>query len=182
MSSSDTALVVVDVQEKLIRHIPEYQRLVWNIRRLLDAADTLGVRATGSEQYPQGLGPTVPDLAERLGKLPAKLTFSCVGCPDLFDTLANDGIHKLLIVGIETHVCVQQTVLDVLANGFQAFLAVDATGSRHHWDRDIALRRMELAGACLTTTEAALFEWCEIAGTPAFKQISSLVREEPPNC
>jgi len=182
MSPSDTALVVIDVQDKLIRHIPDHQRLVWNIRRLLDAASTLEVRVTGTEQYPQGLGPTVPELAERIGEVPAKMTFSCVGCPGLFAALADKGIHKLLLAGIETHVCVQQTALDALANGFQVYLAVDASGSRHDQDREVALRRMELAGACLTTTEAAMFEWCQTAGTPEFKQISLLVREKPPSC
>ena len=180
MSPRDTGLVVVDVQEKLICHVPDHARIVWNIRRLLDAAKILGVEVAATEQYPRGLGPTSSELAERLGEIPAKLTFSCAGCPEIFEKFADLGIFKLLIVGIETHVCVQQTIFDVLANGFRAYLCVDAVGSRFERDGQVALRRMESAGASLTTTEAVLFEWCEIAGSPEFKKISSLVREQPP--
>lgn len=181
MSRDDSALLVVDVQGKLITLIPAYERIVWNIRRLLDGAKILGVEAVGTEQYPQGLGPTVPELAERLGALPAKSAFSCGSCGDLFEGLSARGIHKILIVGIEAHVCVQQTAYDLIAAGFRVYLAVDAVGSRFEIDSTTALRRLESAGATLTTTEAALFEWCEVSGTPEFKAISQLVRETSPN-
>lgn len=180
MSRQDTGLLVVDVQDKLVRLIPGYQRLVWNIRRLLDGAKILGVAAMATEQYPQGLGPTTAELAQRLGAIPDKLTFSCAGCPQLISTLQDRGVSKVLVVGIEAHVCVQQTVLDLLAHGYRVYVAADAVGSRFAVDQEIALRRMETAGATLTTTEAALFEWCDAAGTPEFKQISLLVREKPP--
>lgn len=180
MSAGNTALLVVDVQERLIRAIASHEHVVWNVRRLIDGAKVLGVPVVGTEQYPQGLGPTVPDLADRLGSVPSKLTFSCGGCPEIFDTLRAAGKFNLLICGIETHVCVQQTVLDLLADGWRVYVAVDAVGSRFHVDHQTALRRMESSGATLTTTEAALFEWCEVAGTPQFKQISRLAREEGP--
>jgi hypothetical protein len=172
--------LVVDVQGKLVSLIPDYQRLVWNIRRLIDGAKILGVAVSGTEQYPQGLGPTIEVLASRLGKMPAKMTFSCGGCPQVFDGFRDAGIYKLLVVGIEAHVCIQQTVLDALADGFQVYLAVDAIGARHDVDYQTALRRMESSGAVLTTTEAALFEWCDVSGTAEFKQISALVRETEP--
>lgn len=180
MSRHDSALLVVDVQEKLIRLIQHHERLVWNIGRLIDGAKVLGVTVAGAEQYPQGLGPTTPELAQRLGSVPSKMTFSCGGCPDIFRDLQQRGIFKILVVGIETHVCVQQTVFDLLHAGFKVYLAVDAVGSRFDHDYQTALRRMDSAGATLTTTEAALFEWCEVAGTPEFKQISALVRQSPP--
>jgi isochorismate hydrolase len=180
MSRDDSALLVVDVQGKLVSLIPDYQRLVWNIRRLIDGAKILGVAVSGTEQYPQGLGPTIEVLASRLGKMPAKMTFSCGGCPQVFDGFRDAGIYKLLVVGIEAHVCIQQTVLDALADGFQVYLAVDAIGARHDVDYQTALRRMESSGAVLTTTEAALFEWCDVSGTAEFKQISALVRETEP--
>jgi len=180
MSRDDSALLVVDVQDKLVPFIPNHQRLVWNIRRLLDGAKVLDVPATGTEQYPRGLGSTTEVLASRLGEIPEKLTFSCGGCPQVFDQFRDAGICKLLIDGIEAHVCVQQTVLDALADGFQVYLAVDACGARHEIDYQTALRRMESSGAILTTTEAALFEWCDVAGTSEFKQISALVRESEP--
>lgn len=180
MSPGDTALLVIDVQEKLVAALPEGKRVVWNVRRLLDGAKILGVRAGGTEQYPQGLGPTVPELTERLGPLSEKLSFSCGGCPGLLAELEQRGIGKVLVAGMETHVCVQQTVLDLLAAGWSAFVAVDAVGSRFEIDHRTALDRMNSAGATLTTTEAALFEWCAIAGTPEFKQISRLARESYP--
>lgn len=180
MSRRDTALLVVDVQGKLITLTPGHETIIWNIRRLLDAAKVLGVPAVGTEQYPKGLGPTVPVLAERLGPIPAKLAFSCGGCGELFADFDARGIAKLLVVGIEAHVCIQQTALDLLAASYRVFLAVDAIGARHAVDRDTAFRRMESAGATLTTAEAAMFEWCETSGTPEFKEISRLVQEQPP--
>ena len=179
MSPGDTALVVVDVQEKLAGAIADSKRIVWNIRRLLDAAKLLGLGIVATEQYPQGLGPTVPELAERLGPAASKLSFSCRGCPELFGDLRGRGLSKLLVVGMETHVCVQQSVLDLLADGWRVYVAADAVGSRFEIDYRTALRRMESAGAMLTTTEAAMFEWCQAAGTPEFKQISRWVRETP---
>ena len=180
MSADDTSLLVVDVQEKLIRHIPGHERLVWNIRRLLDGAKALGVPAAATEQYPQGLGPTTAELASRLESPRAKLAFSCGECGELFQQWLSAGRHRVLVVGIESHVCVQQTVFDLLASGVRVYLAVDAIGARYSIDHETALRRMDAAGAVLTTTEAALFEWCRVAGTPQFKQISQLVREAPP--
>lgn len=180
MSRSDSALLVVDVQEKLVPVMPAAARLLWNVRRLIDGANVLGVPVRASEQYPQGLGPTVPELASRLDQHPAKLSFSCRELPQLFAGLREKNIEKVLVCGIETHVCVQQTVLDLLADGWRVFVAVDAVESRYDLDHQTALRRMESAGAVLTTTEAALFEWCQAAGTPEFKHISRLVRENPP--
>ena len=180
MSRDDTALLVVDVQEKLIPHIRDNRRVVWNIRRLLDGARSLGLPAAATEQYPQGLGATVAPLAERLGEIPPKLSFSCGQCGALFQPWVDAGRHKILVSGIEAHVCVLQTVLDLLHDGFRVYVAVDAVGSRQKQDYEIALRRIEMAGAVLTTTESTLFEWCGEAGTPEFKQISLLVREDPP--
>ena len=180
MSVGDTALLVVDVQQKLVPAIRDHKRIVFNTRRLIDGAKILGVPVVATEQYPKGLGPTVPELAQRLGPIPEKLTFSCSGCPDLFQKLQEEGIHKILVTGIEAHVCVQQTALDLLGNGWRVYLAVDAVGSRNPLDRETALRRMDSSGSVLTTTEAALFEWCQVAGTPEFKEISRLVQEEMP--
>lgn len=180
MSADDTALLVVDVQERLIRLIPGHARLIWNIRRLIDGARILELPVAATEQYPQGLGPTVAELAGRLGQIPSKLTFSCGGCPDLIAGLEERGVSKFCVAGIEAHVCIQQTVLDLLAHGLRVYVVADAVGARFDVDYQIALRRMDSAGATLTTTEAALFEWCQQSGTPQFKQISQLVRETAP--
>lgn len=185
MSRHDTALLVIDVQEKLVPLIPGHARLVWNIGRLIDGARLLGLPVGGVEQYPQGLGTTVAPLRERLqaaglAALPAKRTFSCGGRPDLFAAWDAREVARILVAGIETHVCVQQTVFDLLASGRRVYVAADAVGARHEIDSQIALRRMESAGATLTTVESALFEWCETAAAPEFKQLSQLVREAPP--
>ncbi|MEX2188040.1 MAG: isochorismatase family protein [Pirellulales bacterium] len=185
LSVADSGLLVVDVQEKLIGLVPEHRRIVWNIGRLLDGAKVLGVFAAATEQYPQGLGPTTPVLAQRFestpdNPVPAKTMFSCRGCASTFDGFRRRGLFKLLVVGIETHVCIQQTVLDAMANGFRVYVAVDAVGARFAVDHETALRRMESCGATLTTTESALFEWCEVAGTPQFKEISRIVRQAMP--
>jgi len=179
MRPADTALLVVDVQERIIREVPHGNRVIWNCRRLLDGANILGVRTAATEQYSEKLGGTVPDLASRLqGPAPSKLAFSCGACGELFADWQDAGIHRVLVCGIETHVCIQQTVLDLMAAGYQVLVAADAVAARHTIDHEIALRRMEASGAILTTTEAALFEWCAVAGTPEFKKISALVKEE----
>ena len=180
ISPEDTALLVVDVQERLVPAIAGHQQVVWNVRRLIDGAKILALPVAATEQYPKGLGNTVPIIAQRLGEIPSKLTFSCLECGRIFDDLRNRGFHKLLVCGVEAHVCVQQTVLDLLADAWQVYLAVDAVGSRFEIDYRTALGRMDSSGATLTTTEAALFEWCRVAGTGEFKQISRLVREPAP--
>jgi len=183
MSRATAALAVVDVQETLVPAIADHRRVVWNIRRLIDAAQVLGLPVVATEQYPRGLGQTVEELAERLGAVPSKLSFSCGGCPEFalaFEGLRDQGFHQIMVCGVETHVCVAQTVLDLLADGWRVYVAADAVGSRFAVDHEYALRRMDSAGAVLTTTEAAMFEWCEAAGTPEFKRISRLAREAGP--
>lgn len=180
MTRFDSSLIVVDVQEKLIPAIHDHARLTWNVRRLLDGAKILGVPALGTEQYPKGLGRTISSLAERLPALPEKLDFSSAGCAPFRQMLQATGRIKALVTGIEAHVCVQQTVLDLLSDGYQVYVAADAIGSRDNRDACFAIRRMELAGATITTTEATLFEWCETAACPEFKSISALVRERLP--
>lgn len=180
MSRRDTALLVIDVQENLISAILEGNRMVWNIRRLLDAAKLLGVPVFATEQYPKGLGRTVDSLSGRLDFISDKTTFSCGGSAAVTHILENSGLHKVLLAGIETHVCVQQTAYDLSAHGFRVYLAADAVGTRDELDHRIALRRLESSGVTLTTTEAALFEWCEDAAAVEFKSISNLVKESPP--
>ncbi len=180
MTPVDTGLLVVDLQEKLVPVITDHTTITWNVSRLLRAADALDVTTAATEQYPQGLGSTV-DLGEYQPKdVVEKIMFSCREADDIFRDWAEASIRKILICGIETHVCIQQTVLDLLSEGFRVYLAVDAIGARHSLDHQTALRRMESSGAVLTTTEAVMFEWCESAANPEFKTISQLVREAPP--
>jgi nicotinamidase-related amidase len=175
-----SALLVVDVQEKLAPLVMAPKRLVWNIRRLLDAAELFQVPRSATEQYPKGLGGTIAELAARLGPAPSKLRFSCAECESLFAQWRDAGRPKIVVTGMETHVCVQQTVLDLIHAGFRPYVVADAVSARGKVDHDMALRRMELSGATITTTESVLFEWCQASGTPEFKQISALVRETSP--
>ena len=181
LSRQSSALLVVDVQTKLVPEIAEHARIVWNIGRLMDGATVLDVPVVATEQYPQGLGPTVPELADRLTKVEEKIAFSCGVCGQMFRDLHEKSIHQILVAGIEAHVCVLQTVLDLMTESFDVFVAVDAVGSRSDIDARTALDRMVMAGATLCTTESALFEWCEVAGTPEFKKISALVRQQAPD-
>jgi nicotinamidase-related amidase len=177
MSAADSALLVIDVQDKLMAKIPSAESLTRNIAFLIDGAHLLQMPVAATEQYPKGLGPTVPELARRLPDRPDKTAFSSCAVASVTQGFRNAGRTKIVLAGIETHVCVLHTALDLLALGFVVYLAADAVGSRSAIDHDIALRRLERAGAILTTSETCLFEWIGGAGHPAFKQISLLVQE-----
>jgi nicotinamidase-related amidase len=180
MNREDSALLVVDAQVKLLEIIPGRERIIWNIRRLLDAAAALGVPVAATEQYPDRLSPTVPELKERIGSAPDKLCFSACVCGEIFERWKADQRSRVLVCGIETHVCVLQTALDLVASGFETYVAVDALGARYAVDHETALRRMEMAGVILSTTETAMFEWCRTAEAPEFKTISALAKEKAP--
>jgi nicotinamidase-related amidase len=178
LSVADTGLLVIDVQEKLLPKIHEPERLVRNIAFLLDACKILNVPAWVTEQYPKGLGPTIPELARRLpAERPEKTAFSSCAVDSVIDGFRRGGRPNILVAGMETHVCVMQTVLDLLALGFRVFVAVDAVSCRYPIDHETALRRMEQAGAVPVTAEMAVFELTGVAGTPVFKEISRLVQE-----
>src|SRR5262245_10043520 len=177
MSAADTGLLVVDVQEKLTAKIPPAPTLVRNIAFLIDGARLLGVPVQATEQYPKGLGPTVPELARRLPERPDKVAFSCCAIPGVVEGFHKAARPKVVLAGIETHVCVQQTALDLLGQDFQVYVPVDAVASRADVDHEYALRRLEKAGAILTTAETCVFEWLGTSKHPAFKEVSRLVQE-----
>jgi nicotinamidase-related amidase len=177
MSAADTGLLVIDVQERLMVKIPAADALVRNIAFLVDGARALAMPVQATEQYPKGLGPTVKELAERLPERPDKVAFSCCAIPSVVEGFRKAARPKVVLAGIETHVCVQNTALDLLALNFRVFIPADAVASRYAVDNDRALRRLEQAGAVITTSEAAVFEWVGGAGHPRFKEISRLVQE-----
>jgi nicotinamidase-related amidase len=177
LSPGRSALLVVDVQEKLMVKIPSAQAIIRNIGFLIDAARLLELPVSATEQYPKGLGPTVAGLVEKLPNRPEKLAFSSCGVPAVVDGFRQQNRTQILVTGIESHVCILHTTLDLLSAGFHVFLPVDALGSRYPLDHDVALRRLEKAGAILTTTETTAFEWVGGASHPKFKSISMLVQE-----
>lgn len=176
MCRARSALIVIDIQTKLIGLIPDREQMLFNATRLVEGAGLFGIPCVGTEQYPQGLGGTVDGLSELLPTWHAKTRFSCGECGEVFRDLREAGREQLMLVGMETHVCVQQTALDLLSEGFDVFVAVDAVAARHRLDHEVALRRMEGSGVTLTTTEAALFEWCEASSAAEFKALSQLIR------
>jgi len=169
--------LIVDVQSKLIRIMLDADATTDACRRLLEAARLLGIPADATEQYPKGLGSTVESLAAHLESPVSKMRFSAVPSLEWMEDVATAQRHQVVVAGIETHVCILQTVLDLIASGFDVHVPADAVTSRKTLDHEIALRRMSAEGATITTWEAVLFEWCETAEAAEFKSISRLVVE-----
>lgn len=179
MAVEDTALLIVDMQERLLPSIADHESVLRRCNLLVDAANLLHLPVLVTEQYPKGLGHTASDLSSRLSAPIEKLSFSCCGEPKFLSRLHELGKRKILLAGIETHVCVQQTAFDLLAHGYSVFVAADAVGSRREIDKNWALHRMAQCDVRVTTAESAVFEWTKVAGTPLFKQISNLVKQVP---
>lgn len=177
MSSADTGLLVIDVQEKLVPKLFDAAAVVRNIAFLIDAAQLVNMPVQCTEQYPRGLGATVPELAGKLPHRPDKTAFSCCAVPSIVQMFHREARPKIVLCGIETHVCVLHSALDLLALDFRVYVAADAVASRYRIDHDIALRRLERAGAILTTSEMCVFEWIGGAGHPQFKAVSKLIQE-----
>jgi len=172
-----TVLLVVDIQERLLPAIHDAAACTESARRMIEAARVLGVPVLCTEQYPKGLGVTCAMIRESMGDAPVieKTRFSsCV--EDLLTRLREAERPNVIVVGIEAHVCVQQTVLDLLRLGFAPFVCADAVGSRKPLDREMALHRMRQAGAIVTTTESIIFELLGEAGTETFKKILKIVK------
>jgi nicotinamidase-related amidase len=131
-----------------------------------------------TEQYPKGLGPTIKSLSGLINDFSPikKMSFSCCGETKFLDSLHNYGKRNVIICGIETHVCVLQTVMDLIERGYHPVIIEDCVSSRKPKDRETALKRMAREGVIITTYESILFELCEIAGTDQFKKISKLVK------
>ena len=182
LSAEASVLVVVDAQERLVSAMDE---TVWalveaNIVRLATAARRLDVPILHAEQYPKGLGPTAEAIrgAVEGAVFFEKVTFSCGDASGFDAALKATGRSQAVIVGMEAHVCVLQTALDLLARGFEAFVAADAVCSRFALDYTTALARMRQAGVGVPTTESVIFEWLRRADTDAFKDIRGIFRKQ----
>lgn len=179
MRRDDSVLLVVDIQERLLPAMDGHEEVAAAADRLVRAAGLLGVPVLCTEQYPRGLGATVDPVRTSLGPAPIleKMTFSCCGAEGLMGRLASLGRRQVVLAGIETHVCVMQTALDLLAAGYRPFVAADGVSSRFAADRQTALDRLRQAGAVVTTSESVMFEWLETAAAAEFKAVSRIVRE-----
>lgn len=171
----DTALLVIDVQEKLLPHIHGGEKVAANIVRLVRFAEVLGIPVVAAEQGK--LGSTVEPIREVLGAVVPvqKLDFGALGCADFADKVRATGRKTLLLVGIEAHICVAQTALQALPE-YTVHVVADAVGSRDPVNREVALNRMSQAGAVVTSAEMAMYELLRVAGTEEFKKILPLVK------
>lgn len=169
-----SCLILIDVQEKLIPFIHQQNHCIKRCQWMLRLAEELSIPILVSEQYPQGLGKTVSQLASWAvdGKTIAKTSFSCWREPQFKNALRLEEKNQLVLIGIETHVCVLQTALDMQAEGFDVFVVVDAVSSRHENDHHYALQRLQQSGIQLISAEMVFFEWLEEASHPAFKKLS----------
>jgi nicotinamidase-related amidase len=176
LERAKSLLLLVDMQERLVPAMADAADLTAHCGILLSAANALGVPVLASEQYPKGLGATIPDLAALAPRRLEKLEFSAYANSAIKDELSRADRPQIVLAGIEAHVCVLQTGLELIAAGFQVFVAADAVASRRPESREVALHRIARAGATLITAEMALFEWLRSASAPEFRTISKLIR------
>ena len=182
LSREKSQLLVVDIQANLLAAITSKERVVERCERLLRAASALNIPVTVSEQYPRGLGPTVDPLRDLLGKGSAvieKVEFSCAknaALRERMHDLRRQGRSQVVIAGIEAHVCVTQTAIDLEEQGFEAFVVADAIGSRAPESRELAISRLLRSGADVVDSDMVIFEWLGRAGTPEFKDLLALLK------
>jgi nicotinamidase-related amidase len=172
------ALVVVDVQEAFRPAVLDFERVAANVATLVRGARILGLPTLVTEQYPKGLGRTVPEVAEHLDAVEPieKVCFSAVQADGFSRGLQEQRRDQVVLCGIESHVCVNQTAEDLLADGVEVHVAQDAVTSRTEENRALGLHKMERSGATVTSVETALFELLRQAGTPEFKEVQALVK------
>jgi len=174
-----TALVLIDVQERYRSVLHGWERVSAACDLLLQGTELLGVPTLVTEQYPRGLGHTAEELSRRFNRgirLIEKQSMSCFGAPEFVEALASLGTKQVLVAGIETHACVNQTVHDLLEAGYQVHLAADATSSRLPGDVAPAWAKMQAAGMLPTTSEQALLELVETADAPEFRSLQALLK------
>ena len=178
MNVNDSVLVVVDCQTKLMPAINNTEELEKTVVKLAKGIRVLGVPVVVTQQYTKGLGPTTDDICEALGGFEPveKTTFSAMGCPEFAEAMAAAGRKNVIMTGTETHICVEQTALDLLDAGYNVYLVQDCVGSRKDNDKNIACQRMAAAGAVVTTYEAVLYELLKGAKAEGFKAISAIVK------
>ncbi len=173
-----TILVVIDLQERLLAKIPAAEAVIGRTVDLIRFARELHLPLLWAEQYPKGLGPTAAAVARELhGLRPlAKRSFGCLGDPEFEAALRDSQRSQLLVAGVETHVCVMQTVLQAVNQGYEVYVAQDAVAARVEAEHEAGIARMASGGACLVTAEMAMFELLGQAGTAEFKRVLPLLK------
>lgn len=170
----NSCLLVVDVQEKLVHAVHDSVQLINNCLWLLNVANRLQIPTLISEQYPRGLGKTIPELLSLVPtkQVMEKVHFSCAASPSCSALLEKVAVRQFVLIGIESHVCVLQTAIGLLEAGYQVFVVADAVSSRSAQDKELALARMRALGVQIVSREMVFFEWVQQAGTAEFKQLS----------
>jgi nicotinamidase-related amidase len=182
MNRKMSQLILIDIQDKVMAPIGDAAHLTEILARLVKFARRLAIPVTVTEHYPEGLGPTVEGLRREFDPdtpILQKQHFSCLADPVLhhhLEDLRDLGRGQAVVAGIEAHVCVAQTALDLIVEGYQVFIVADAVASRAAESRDIALQRLRQAGASIVDSEMVLFEWLEMSGTPEFKDLHPLIK------
>ncbi|MBS0014418.1 MAG: hydrolase [Desulfobacterales bacterium] len=178
LDAQQTALVVIDVQGKLARTVSDSQQVVNNVEKLIRGANLFELPVVVTEQHPVGLGPTIEELQGLFSNVSMveKMTFNACMTPYFVQTMEQTGRRKILICGVEAHICVHQTVYGLLGRGFQVHLASDAVSSRTAWNRNMAIERMRVQGAVISTTEMALFELMQDANDDRFREFARIVK------
>ncbi len=178
LSRTDSLLVVVDIQEKLARVMEQRQKVIKAVTDLLALCNLYDIPVVITEQYPKGLGPTVEEIASAVAGIKPieKITFSCCGEKAFVEAIERTGRKKVILTGMETHVCVLQTCLDLLEIGYTVHVVRDGVTSRKPEDKETGLQLMANAGAVVTCAETVLFQLLERAGTEEFKIISRRIK------
>ena len=180
IARENTQAMIIDVQERLTPHIYDHENIVKKTVTLIKGLQALDIPIMLNEQYKKGLGDTLPEIRDVLegdnAKSFEKVTFSACDNDDSWHYLAQQNRSIGLLVGVEAHVCVMQTALDLLDNGMQPVIIGDAVGSRFPYDKKQAIRRIRRAGGVISTVESILFELCRSSKDPAFKTISNLIK------
>lgn len=179
LTPDNTVLLVIDVQGKLAQLMHRKESLFAHLEKIIRGAQVLQLPVIWTEQVPEKLGPTLPEIARLLETTTSpisKASFSCCGHPPFMQALEALNRRQVLVTGIETHICVYQTTLDLLERGYEVQVVADAVSSRTAENRELGLERVKDAGAKLTGTEMALFELLRVAAGPRFKEISRIVK------
>lgn len=178
MNVNDSILVVIDCQTKLMPAIKDTEELEKTVVKLAKGIKALDVPVVVTQQYTKGLGPTTDDICEALGEFEPieKVTFSAMGTEEFVEAMKAAGRKNVIMTGTETHICVQQTTLELLEAGYNVYLVQDCVGSRKDNDKNIACQRMAAAGAVVTTYEAVLYELLKGAKAEGFKAVSAIVK------
>jgi nicotinamidase-related amidase len=174
----ETAGLIIDIQERLYPFIHDNENLTKNTVRLIQGLKVLGIELFVTEQYSKGLGHTIQPVSDAIGPYThfEKMSFSCCGSDEVCSSLKSSKKKNVIITGIESHVCVLQTTVDLIALGYQPVLIEDCVSSRNPNDKRIAIERMRQEGAIISTYESILFEMCEVSGNEMFKAISKIVK------